>query len=294
MKLETYLENTTALFESEDLCYGHGTENARDDAFYLVMCSLGIPFDSDVNYWENPISVEQLQLLDERVRRRIDERVPVAYLVGKAWFAGHSFRCDERALIPRSPFAELIANRFEPILGKEPKRILDLCAGGGCIGIACALEFVQSSVDLVDISSDALALAEENIRDYLLEDRVTPWESNLFDSLKGQAAYDLIVCNQPYVYGSELAELPAEFSQEPSLGLFSEDQGLALPVKILHEAGDFLTANGLLVMEVGSSSESLSARLRDVPLLWLEFENGGGGVFALTVAQLQQYRECFS
>jgi|TARA_B100002003_G_C14155893_1_gene556477 ribosomal protein L3 glutamine methyltransferase len=294
IQIATYLENTVRRFESEDLCYAHGTENARDEAVYLVLCTLGMPFDADTLSLQKPISPEQLELLDERVRCRIEKRIPVAYLVGKAWFAGHSFRCDERALIPRSPIAELIRNRFEPLLKKNPTRILDLCTGGGCIGIACALEFTQSYVDLVDISADALTLAAENVRDHRLGERVTTWESDLFASLPGQVSYDLLVCNPPYVAASELVQLPAEFKQEPRMGLFSEEQGLAIPVRILRQAADFLSPDGLLIMEVGSSSESLLARLGAVPLLWLEFEYGGDGVFALTAEQLQQYRESFS
>src|SRR5690606_23590675 len=219
--------------------------------------------------------------------RRIEERVPVAYLVGEAWFCGLPFKVDERVLIPRSPIAELINNRFEPLLNREPLRILDLCTGSGCIGIACALAFPDAQVDLADISTDALQLAQENVQRHGLEQQVRVIESDLFTAVQGP--YDLIVTNPPCVSRQEVDELPAEYHHEPELGLLSLDDGLDIPLRILREAAAHLHEDGVLVLEVGYSREALTARLPGVPLLWLEFEHGGDGVCALTAQQLRQY-----
>jgi len=211
----------------------------------------------------------------------------VAYLVGEAWFCGLPFKVDERVLIPRSPIAELINNRFEPLLVREPLRILDLCTGSGCIGIACALAFEDARVDLSDISADALQLARENVIRHGLQERVQVLESDLLQSLQGP--YDLIVTNPPYVSRQEIDDLPAEYRHEPELGLLSFDDGLDIPLRILREAAAHLSEDGLLVLEVGYSREALTARLPEVPLLWLEFGQGGDGVCALTAGQLRQY-----
>jgi ribosomal protein L3 glutamine methyltransferase len=230
-----------------------------------------------------------LQLLKSKVAQRIEKRTPVAFLVGEAWFAGHKFNCDARALIPRSPIAELITQKFQALIESPPRRILDLCCGGGCIGIACAHEFPDSQVDLVDLSEDCLALAADNVGLHKLAERVSCIRSDLFSGLDG--TYDLIVSNPPYVSRQELQALPAEYRHEPQAGLLSHDDGLQIPLTLLQRAGDFLSSDGLLIMEVGYSAELLVHRLPDVPFLWLEFEHGGEGVFALQAAQLRQYSD---
>lgn len=280
-----------ARLASADLCYGHGTDNPSDEAFYLIYGLLGIDF-ADEQAAQRELSVAEEAMLDSALRRRIDEHVPAAYLVGRAWFAGHEFYCDERALVPRSPIAELIDGEFEPLLHAPAAKILDLCTGGGSIGIATALLWPDCEVDLVDISVDALDLAKKNIALHGLESRVKVVQSDLFDELDSR--YDLIVSNPPYVPLQEYDELPAEFGNEPSLGLVSGDDGMQIPLKILRDSVDHLSANGILVMEVGYSHPQLSERLKQVPLLWLEFERGGEGVLALTARQLQQYREQFN
>lgn len=281
-----YIEQTAARFNAADLYYGHGTDNPLDEAVYLVCATLALDFADGEALEQRPFSAADLALLEPHVEARITQRLPVAYLTGQAWFAGHRFHSDPRALVPRSPLAELILNQFEPLLSVSPRRILDLCTGGGCIGIAAALEFPEAEVTLADISADALALARRNIELHGLGDRVQAVESDLFEHL--DPGYDLILCNPPYVGAEEVAEMPPEYRHEPELGLLSAEDGLQLPLQILRSAADYLTGQGLLIMEVGYSHNLLAARLPDVPLLWLEFEHGGEGVFALTTSQLQR------
>jgi len=292
MTVADYIEHVAERFHQAVLFFGHGTDNALDEAAYLICATLDLDFaDADLLV-RRELSPEEFALLESRVRLRIEERVPVAYITGKAWFAGHRFHCDARALIPRSPVAELIQNRFESLLDQEPTRILDLCTGGGCIGIAAALEFARAHVVLADISTDALALATENIALHELQGRVTTVRSDLLGNVQG--TFDLILCNPPYVSKEEVDELPPEYGQEPALGLLSDDAGLQIPLLILEQAAGFLGDDGLLIMEVGYSHELLAERLVHVPLLWLEFEFGGEGVFALTGRQLREYRGRFS
>jgi ribosomal protein L3 glutamine methyltransferase len=291
MKIQEYISKAAERMNGSVLCYSHGTDNPHDEAFYIVFGSLEINFSEFENI-ERQLTTVEISRLDALVQQRIDSRLPAAYIVGKAWFAGHVFHCDDRALVPRSPIAELILGDFQPLISRPPLAVLDLCTGGGCIGIAMALQWPQSKVDLLDVSEEALSLAESNIELHGLQGRVRTIKSDLFDSLTGR--YDLIVANPPYVSREEYDDLPAEFTHEPELGLVSAEEGLQIPLQILREAVDYLTDSGLLVMEVGYSHEALAQRLQGVPLLWLEFEHGGDGVLALSAAQLQQYREQFN
>jgi ribosomal protein L3 glutamine methyltransferase len=291
LTIGAYLEDLARRFAAAELSYGHGTDNPRDEASYLVFCTLGLDFDGDPAQLERPLTASELALLEQRARTRIIDHVPVAYLVGQAWFAGQRFRVDERALIPRSPIGELIEHRFEPLLQEPPRRILDLCTGSGCIGIACALVFPAARVDLADISKPALALAAENIALHGLGGRVHTITSDLFDALPDR--YDLIVSNPPYVAAADVAALPAEYRHEPVLGLVSAREGLEIPLRILASAADHLSPQGTLVMEVGLSDEALQRLLPDVPFLWLDFERGGEGVLAMDRATLLKYRHRF-
>ena len=290
MNIENYIRQVTLKLDAAELCYGHGTDNPDDEAFYLIYGLLGLDFD-DAAAAQHELTDVELMKIDAALQLRIDEHIPTAYLVGRAWFAGHELFCDERALVPRSPIAELVHGDFQPILKHPAARVLDLCTGGGSIGIAVALRWPECQVDLVDISRDALDLAVKNIGLHGLEDRVKVIQSDLLQAVQGK--YDLIVSNPPYVPVEEYEQLPSEFSHEPEIGLVSADDGLQLPLKILRDSVDHLSESGVLVMEVGHSHEQLSARLAQVPLLWLQFENGGEGVLALTARQLQQYREQF-
>jgi ribosomal protein L3 glutamine methyltransferase len=291
LKIQETTLQFAARLDSVDLCYGHGTDNPLDEAFYLIYGLLGIDF-ADEQAAQRELTVGEEAMLEAALKRRIDERVPTAYLVGRAWFAGHEFYCDERALVPRSPLAELINGEFEPLLHEPAGKVLDICTGGGGIGIATALLWPDCEVDLADISSDALDLAKKNVALHGLGSRVRTIQSDLFDDIDSR--YDLIVANPPYVPVEEYDELPAEFGNEPPLGLISAGNGLQIPLEILRDSVDYLSAEGLLVMEVGYSHPQLSERIKQVPLLWLEFEQGGEGVLALTARQLQQYREQFN
>ncbi len=292
MQLRDYITHATALFDQSGIHFGHGTDNALDEAVYLVYSVLSLGFAQDVESLNRTLSSEELAVLDALVKRRIESREPVAYLVGEAWFCGYPFYSDARALIPRSPIAELIDYQFEPFLKQQPTRILDMCAGGGCIGIACALTFNQAQVDLVDISEASLALAKENIDRHGTSARVRTIQSNLFAESEGR--YDLIVANPPYVSSEEMSALPAEYRHEPAHGLECDEEDLALPLAILREAGHFLHEDGLLILEVGNSADRLQKRVGDVPLLWLEFAYGGSGVMAITAAELAEYRGAFN
>lgn len=291
MQLREYITQTKEIFDQSGIYFGHGTDNALDESVYLIYTVLGIDYSQDFESSDRQLSAQELETLNGLVQRRIETREPVAYLVGEAWFCGRPYNCDARALVPRSPIAELIDNRFQPLLEKSPNTILDMCCGGGCIGIACALEFDQATVDLVDISEASLALARENIIRHGTSERVKTIQSNLFSEIDQR--YDLIVANPPYVSSEEMSALPTEYQHEPKHGLECEDEGLALPLSILREAARCLAESGVLILEVGNNAERLQQRVGDVPLLWLDFEHGGHGVMAITAAEVEQYRERF-
>ena len=291
LRVTDYILRTAELFRAAGLHFGHGTDNALDEAVYLVYSSLGISFTDHENDKSavRELNSAEILALDDRVRRRVENREPVAYIVGEAWFCGLPFFADTRALIPRSPIAELIGHRFSGLLVSEPERILDMCAGGGCIGIASALAFPRARVDLADVSRASLELARENCERHGVMERVRLLRSHLFTGLEGH--YDLILANPPYVAEQELRQLPAEYHHEPPLGLQCEDEGLALALSILHESGQFLSSQGMLILEVGNNAEALQQQLHPMPILWLEFEHGGHGVLAISAAELEQLPE---
>jgi ribosomal protein L3 glutamine methyltransferase len=284
-----FIRYAASRFEEAGLSFGHSHDNAIDEATHLVLASLHLPPDLSPAYAQAHLTqAERLRLLT-LIERRIGERIPVAYLVGEVWFAGLKFKSDTRALVPRSPIAELIENGFEPWLdGREVTRALDLCTGSGCIGIAMAAHNPDWQVDLVDISRDALALARENIAFQHVEDRVHARESDLFAAL-ADARYDLIVSNPPYVTEAEYAAMPGEYAHEPRLGLSAGDDGLDLVLRILHDAAAHLTDTGLLIVEVGESERALSKLLPRLPLVWLDFKVGPMGVFAIERAALRDH-----
>ncbi|HET7591759.1 MAG TPA: 50S ribosomal protein L3 N(5)-glutamine methyltransferase [Rhodanobacteraceae bacterium] len=268
-------------FNAAGLTFGHSHDNAIDEASHLVLSSLHLPPDLPPAYGGARVTAEERSRVLDLIDRRIDTREPVAYLVGEAWFAGMPFKSDRRALVPRSPIAELIEGGFSPWLdGQDVGRALDLCTGSGCIGIAMAAHQPNWRVDIADISDDALALARENIALHQLERRVRAVRSDLFASLRGEC-YDLIVSNPPYVTDAEYAALPGEYAHEPKLGLAAGADGLDIALRILRDAPDHLTEGGLLVVEVGESERALAALLPEVPFVWIEFKVGPMGVFAL-------------
>lgn len=279
-------------FHEADLFFGHGTDNAWDDARQLVLGALHLPFETADSYLDCRLEEDEQQHVLGLIRRRVEDRVPTAYLLGEAWFCGLPFIVDERVLVPRSPIAELIGAGFEPWLPAEPMRILDLCTGSGCIGIACAYVFPESEVVLGDLSFDALEVANQNIERHGLEERVYTVQGDGYEGLPGQR-FDLIVSNPPYVDAEDFAEMPAEYQHEPELGLACGDDGLDLVRRMLAEAADHLTEKGVLIVEVGNSQVHVEALYPEVDFTWLEFEQGGHGVFLLAAAQCREYQRLF-
>lgn len=278
-------------FAAAGLSFGHSHDNPLDEATHLVLSSLHLPPDLPPAYGHARLTAAERMRLLALIERRVAERVPVAYLVGEAWFAGLKFKSDPRALVPRSPIAELIEAGFSPWLeGCEIARALDLCTGSGCIGIAMAVHQPEWRVDLADISEDALALARENIVFQHVEARVRALRSDLFAALAGER-YDLIVSNPPYVTEAEYAAMPVEYAHEPRLGLTAGHDGLDLALRILRDAAEHLTADGLLIVEVGESERALTALLPEVPFVWFDFKVGPMGVFLLDRAALVEHAE---
>ncbi len=276
-------------FIDAKLFYGHGTDNPWDEAEQLVLHAIHLAPPLGDEWLDARLTRHERERVVLNIQRRIEERIPAAYITGQAWFAGLPYSVDERVLVPRSPIAELIENRFAPWLVNEPQQILDLCTGSGCIGIACAHAFPDAEVQLSDISYDALAVAEENIQQHGMAERVFALQSDLFENLLGQR-FDLIVSNPPYVDAEDMASLPDEFHAEPELGLSSGEDGLDFTRRLLKEAEDLLTEDGLLVVEVGNSWPALEEAYPALPFTWVEFERGGHGVFILSARDLRSAR----
>lgn len=278
------IRHCAGALERAQLFYGHGSDNAVDDAAALVLHAAGLAMNTP-GAAETPFPAAARQRLAEFLRRRIEDREPAAYITGEAWFCGLPFRVDRRVLIPRSPFAELIRNGFEPWRQPGPvRRILEVGTGSGCIAIAAALAFPDSQVVATDISWAALQLARENRAVHGLEDRVHLVQADLMAGIAGR--FDLILANPPYVPDDELPSLPPEYAHEPGLALVSGADGLASARRILQDAPALLAPNGLLALEVGAGWSALEAAFPRVPFLWPEFEQGGEGIALLTAAEL--------
>ncbi|QNP42222.1 50S ribosomal protein L3 N(5)-glutamine methyltransferase [Lysobacter solisilvae (ex Woo and Kim 2020)] len=267
-------------FNEAGLTFGHSYDNALDEATQLVLHALHLPHDLSPVYGAARVTAAEQAKVLALFERRVNERIPAAYLTGEAWFAGLSFKSDTRALVPRSPIAELILAGFEPWLGgREVERVLDLCTGSGCIAIATGHYHPNWQVDGVDINDEALSLATEN-KERLQAGNVTLRKSDLFNDLQGQV-YDLIVTNPPYVTNDETDALPKEYSFEPELGLRAGDDGLDLALKILRDAPAHLSEHGLLICEVGEAEHALAALLPELPMAWVEFKVGQMGIFVV-------------
>ena len=281
-------------FSEAGLFFGHGTDNALDEALALALHALHLDHSLPAEYLDARLTSSERAAVVDLLVKRYTTRKPAAYLTGHARFAGLDFKVTEDTLVPRSPIAELIEHGFEPWLDADQVgSVLDMCTGSGCIGIACAYAFPDARVDLSDISPAALVVAQANITAHHLEDRVEAIRADVWDGLPA-GQYDLIVSNPPYVDAEDMAELPVEYQHEPALGLAAGDDGLDVVSHILAGAADRLNPGGILVVEVGRSAGHLMDRYPGVPFLWLEFEHGGGGVFLLTADQLDEHGEAFA
>ena len=270
--------------------FGHGTDNARDEAASLVFHVMKLPHGGPARVLARRVSPAQCAAIEALLERRIHERVPLPYLLHEAWFAGSPYYVDERVLIPRSPLAELIERGFAPwIDAARVRTVLDMGTGSGCIALACAQAFPRARVDATDIDAGALAVATINRRRLRLTRRVRLIESDHFTALSG-SSYDIIVSNPPYVGAREMRGLPREYGHEPRLALASGRDGLDSVATILQAARRFLRPQGLLVVEVGNTERLLARAFPKLPFTWLDFERGGGGVFLLTREQLEKAR----
>ena len=288
LSIADWIDLVTARLSAAGLFFGHGTDNARDEAAWLVLHATGEPLDGSFTEWGRIVNEDDGKEINRLAAERCSSRKPLAYLTGTAYFAGLRFRVNENVLVPRSPIAELILDAYRPWVKSESvTRMLDMCTGSGCIAIASAYALENAQVLAADICEKALQVTRANIKLHRLEDRVSALQSDLFSAVPA-TEFDLIVANPPYVSAREMDALPDEYRCEPGLGLASGADGLAATLQILLDAPRFLGKDGVLICEVGASDERLAQRLPGVPFLWLEFERGGSGVFLLTRQQLEE------
>ncbi len=289
VSIRDYIRWASSEFNRQQLSFGHGFATALDEAVYLVLHALDLPWDWPREHFDARLTLEEREQVMATLMRRIKTRHPAAYITGEAWFCGLPFFVDERVLVPRSPIAELIEHRFSPWIDPgRVHRVLDLCTGSGCIAIACQYAFPEAEVSASDLSLDALEVARINRQRHGMEDSLELYHSDLFDALPPQR-FDLIVSNPPYVDAEDMAVLSDEFLAEPRMGLEAGEDGLNLVERMLRQAPDWLEDDGLLVVEVGNSQQALSAKYPELPVTWVEFERGGEGVFCIGAAELKQY-----
>lgn len=291
--IRDFIRWAVSQFHAQGVTLGHGYDDPWDEAVAIILHALHLPWDIDNRIQDARLLTSEKQRIAHQINRRVVDRIPTAYLTGTGWFAGIPFKVDQRVLIPRSPIAELIEQHFEPwIDGDNVTSILDLCTGSGCIGIACARYFPEALVDCVDLSEDALDVAEQNVQALGVENQVNLIYSDLFEALDGRT-YDVIVSNPPYVDQRDMDALPDEFHHEPRMGLEAGIDGLDIVRRMLPELSRHLNPGGIAVIEVGNSWPALEEAYPDVPFTWIEFERGGHGVFILTKEEIDHHQADF-
>ena len=292
--IRDYIRWSISEMTANHVYFGHGSDSMWNEAVHLVLSAINVSHDIDSNMVGSRLLTEEKKTIIDYIYQRACLRKPLPYILKKAWFAGMEFDIDERVIIPRSPIAELIRNEFSPWINDidDVTSVLDLCTGSGCIGIACSNVFEEANITLVDISDDALAVANHNIKKHQLSDRVKAVKSDLFNNLQGQR-FDLIVSNPPYVDKQDLDSMPQEYHYEPKLALEAGDDGLDLTKRIILEADQYMTEKGILIVEVGNSQCAIMEMCPDIPFTWLSFADGGDGVFLLTYAELVKYKDSF-
>lgn len=282
-----WIRYAVSQFEASDIFYGHGTDNAYDEAVWLIMSAVHLPMDTLNNFLDARLTTGERVKLTDLIEQRITQHTPTAYLVKEAWLQGLKFYVDERVLIPRSFIAELLAQELSPWI-EFPEMVesaADICTGSGCLGVLLASTFPNAAIDVIDISQDAIDVANINIANYGLENQITAIQSDMFTALKGKT-YDLIISNPPYVDAPSMAALPAEYQNEPQLALGSGVAGLDHTHTILREAGKHLNDDGILIVEIGHNREALEAAYPNIVFNWLEVSSGNAFVFLLTKSQL--------
>ncbi|MFI3256132.1 MAG: 50S ribosomal protein L3 N(5)-glutamine methyltransferase [Psittacicella sp.] len=286
------LRYSISLFNQSNIYFGHGYENATQEAWALILASLNISsYDlSEDILLNSKITDTEKNIIQNNLIQRIVERKPLSYITKKTAFAGLEFYVDERVIIPRSPINEVLKSKIRPLLKKEPQNILDLCTGSGCIAICAAYEFEEAYIDAIDISVDAINISEINIYNHQLENRVFPILSDLFESIK-DIKYDLIISNPPYVDRNDIEDMPTEYSYEPMLALEAGENGLEIAYKILQESLNHLNEDGILICEVGNSMIALQKEFPELDFKFFDLENGGDGVFYLTQKELQNKKD---
>jgi ribosomal protein L3 glutamine methyltransferase len=285
--IRDWLRFAVSQFEASDIFFGHGTDNAYDEAFWLIMSALHLPHDTLNNFLDARLTTAERQKLAGFIDQRVTEHKPTAYLVKEAWLQGFKFYVDERVIVPRSFIAELLSEDLSPWI-EYPEMIesaADICTGSGCLGILLANSFPNAAIDVIDISPDAIDVAKINISNYGLQDQITAIQSDMFTALQGKK-YDLIISNPPYVDAPSMAELPAEYRNEPQLALGSGTAGLDHTHTILREAANYLNDDGLLIVEIGHNRDALLEAYPKLPFTWLEVSSGNEFVFLLTKSQL--------
>lgn len=283
--LRDWLRFAVSQFSAAGLAYGQGSTNAYDEAAYLILHTLRLPPDRLEPFLDAALTPQEAQAVANVLQRRIDERIPAAYLTNEAWLGEFRFYVDQRAIVPRSYIAEVLPQGLEPWLGDGTvSRVLDLCTGSGCLAVLLALAFPDAEVDATERSADTIEVAKRNVADYALGKRVHLHEGDLFAGLRGP--YQVIISNPPYVNAESMARLPAEFRAEPEAALAAGEDGLDIVRRILAEAGSRLAKTGVLVVEIGHNRDALEQAYPDLPFTWLETSGGDGFVFLLNAAEL--------